>query len=104
MNMKSKTLHPKLLKNLYDLRHERYLQKCHATVNISLAIWLAFLGGCITYIFQDKNNWSNTFLIFILVGTSVIASISFFLYKMFKGIRFRTIKLIKSLEPFANSL
>ena len=34
MNMK---LHPKILKNLYDLRHDRYLQKSHTLVNVCIA-------------------------------------------------------------------
>ena len=105
--MTSITLHPKLIKNLCDLNHERFLQKCHTIVNIGLGVWLAFVGIIIAYAFQfDKTSLKDiAFLgILTLLETSLNLSIVYLFYRIYKSIRYKTIKKIKSLEPFADSL
>ena len=91
-------LHPKILKNLYDLRHDRYLQKSHTIVNVCIAVWLAFLGSVATYLFGGGGTYNDLILIFLLVGTSIIFSLFFLLYKISRRMRFDTIRKIKELD------
>lgn len=97
-------MHPKILKNLYDLFHERYLQKCHTIVNMCFAIWLAFLGGIITYLIEGESEFNHFVLVFILIGTSIIFSLSLFFYRISKHMRNEVLKQIKKLNPYANLL
>ena len=90
-------LHPKILKNLYDLRHDRYLQKSHTIVNVCIAVWLTFLGSVATYLFGG-GTYNDLILIFLLVGTSIIFSLFCLLYRISRRMRFDTIKKIKELN------
>lgn len=97
-------LHAKILKNLYNLRHERYLQKCHAIINICFAVWLAFLGIIATYLIEGDGEFNDIVLEFILIGTSVIFSLSYFFYRISKSMRYDTLRKMKELNNYANEL
>ena len=97
-------LSAKILKNLYDLRHERYLQKCHAIVNIGIASFLALLGVVATYIIEGNHKITNLTIEFVLIGSSIIFSLTYFTYKVSKRYRYDTIKKIKKLNDYANKL
>ena len=94
-------MHPKILKNLYDLLHERYLQKCHTTVNIGMTLWIAFLGGVVTYLLEGGGEYNDFVLVFILIGTSIICSLSLFFYRLSKHMRNEVLKDIKRLNHYA---
>ena len=73
-------LHPKIQKNLLDLLHERYLQKCHTIANLGAGTLLAFLGAVATFIIDRRYNLSLNLLNFILIGVCSIFTSFFFYY------------------------
>ena len=97
-------LHPRLQKNIYDLSHERYLQKSHTWANLGTASVFAFLGGIATYLIEGGGEITNGLVIFILLILSSIFAVFYFLYRKTREKRFEVISNIKKLNSEAEKL
>lgn len=91
-------LSQKVIKNLLDLRHERYLQKSHTITNIGIAFWLTFLGVIAAYVIEGGGRLTSILIESVLIGTSIIFSLTYVFYKTTKEMRFDTLKKIKMLD------
>ena len=92
------TLQPKIKKTVYSLSHDRFLAKSHTIVQIFMGIELAFLGIMATYIIEGKHELSDNLILYILIGTSIILSMGFFLYLNTRMRRFTIIENICKLD------
>ena len=102
-NLKPK-LHPKLKKNIYDLRHDRYLSRSHTIVSIFFGLWLAFLGTVATYIIEGKHPITKNIEWFVVMGTASICVVGYLFYFRSKQERFNTIEKIMDLNSEAERL
>ena len=98
------SLHPKIRKNLFDLDHDRYLTKSHTIAQLTIAIWLAFLGSVATYTMQHPNGIDTLIGLFIIAGTSFIFSLGYFFYLETKMKRDEVIDRVRSLNSDAGLL
>ena len=88
----------KTKKTIYSFSHDRFLAKSHTIVQIFMGIELAFLGIMATYIIEGKHELSDNLILYILVGTSIILSVGFFLYLNTRMRRFAIIENICKLS------
>jgi putative flippase GtrA len=102
--MVRKKLHVKIKKNLYDLHYDRYLQKCHAFINIGLGVWLAFVAIMATYLIDGNYAITKGVIMFSAIVTSFIFSSSLFFYWKSRCKRNDIEDKIKSLNPDAKNL
>ena len=79
-----KKLHPKIEKNIYDLNHDRYLQKSHTIANLGMASFIAFLGGIATYIIEGEHEFTQNIFLFALFGSCLIIVFFYINYRRSK--------------------
>ena len=96
--MSTKQAYGSLRKNLLDLGHERYLQKCHTVVQVGFAVWLAFLGGMAAYIIEGNHDVTDAIILATAVGTAVIFTLTGIFYRISKNKRYEIIREIKKLN------
>jgi|SRR3989344_2297347 len=103
--MKEK-LNPNIEKNLYDLSHDRQLQKSHTCINLGLVIWLAFIAGIMTYVFDGDGRLNASLFFVACLGTSIIGGVFFSLYWVSKRKRIEIIEKIKKIDinPYSPSI
>lgn len=99
-----KKLHPKLRKNIYDLSHDKHLQNSHTFVNFGLALWLAMIAGIVTWLIEGGGEITTNLVIFSLIGTSTIASLTYISFKFFKNKRYEVIRRIEGLNGESNKI
>lgn len=104
IKMNSDKLKPKILNILYNLKHDRYLQKTHTILNFFTGLWLAFLGGIATYVIEGQQHLTSNLILFTFFGTSVLFSIAYNLYIGSFKKRLETIKQIVDLNKYSKEI
>lgn len=99
-----KELHPKIEKNLCDLEYDENLQRCHTVIGLGVALWLALIVGIITWLFEGGGYITDGLIIFFMIATSVLFSLTIAFYLPSKIRRIRIVEKITSLNPKADKL
>ena len=98
MNKADKGLHPKIKNIIYNLSHDRYLQKSHTAVSIGIALSLGVLGGMATYIIEGDRDITPNIIILTSIFLSLIFAVSSFGYITSKKKRIEKVNEIGNLN------